>query len=73
MKKVLFVLLLVVVVVGFFRGWFVLTSNSRDEDNKVNVNLTVDPDKVKEDAEKVQDKATGLGERTGDTVKQDGQ
>jgi len=71
MKKILFVLLLVVVVVGFYRGWFVLKSHSRDESNKVDVNLTMDPDKAKEDAEKMKDKATELGDRASDTVKQD--
>ena len=73
MKKVLFVLLLCVVGIGLYRGWFVLTSHSRDESNKVDVNLTVDPDKAKEDAEKVKDKTTELGDRARDTVKQDNQ
>jgi len=69
MKKVLFVLLLCVVGIGLYRGWFVLTSHSRDESNKVDVNLTMDPDKAKEDAEKVKDKATELGDRARETVK----
>ena len=69
MKKALFVLLLVLVGVGFYRGWFSLSSHGRDESNKVGVNLTVDPDKAKEDAEKVKDKTTDLGERARGTVK----
>ena len=69
MKKVLFVLLLCVVGIGLYRGWFVLTSHSRDESNKVDVNLTVDPDKAKEDAAKVKDETTDLGERARGTVK----
>ena len=73
MKKVLFVLLLCVVGIGLYRGWFVLTSHSRDESSKVDVNLTVDPDKAKADAEKVKDKTTELGDRARDSVKQDHQ
>ena len=73
MKTVLFVLLLCVVGIGLYRGWFVLTSHSRDESNKVDVNLTVDPDKAKEDAEKLKDKTTELGDRARDSVKQDHQ
>ena len=46
---------------GFYRGWFVLSSHSRDTgSHKVDVNLTVDPDKMKEDAESVKDKANEL-------------
>ena len=73
MKKLLFVLVLVLVGVGFYRGWFSLSSHGRDESNKVGVNLTVDPDKAKEDAEKVIDKTTELGDRARDSVKQDHQ
>jgi hypothetical protein len=69
MKKVLFVLLLCLVGLGLYRGWFVLSSHSRDGSNKVDVNLTVDSDKAKEDAEKVKDKTTELGDRARDTVK----
>jgi hypothetical protein len=58
---VLFVLVLCVVGLGFYRSWFVLTSPSADTgSNKFNVNLTVDPDKVKDDAGKVKEKATEL-------------
>ena len=69
MKKVLLVLLLCVIGIALYRGWFVLTSRSQDESSKVEVNLTVDPDKAKEDAEKVKDKTTELGERARGTVK----
>ena len=43
------VLTLGVVALGFYRGWFSLSSNS-GADNKVKINLTLDPDKAKEDA-----------------------
>jgi len=58
---VLVVLALCVVGVGFYQGWFVLTNpDSGEESNKVNVNLTMDPDKAKEDAEALKAKARGL-------------
>jgi len=59
--KVLLVLALGVAVLGFYRGWFSISSRGRDaESNKVNVNLTVDPDKMRDDAEKVTEKTTEL-------------
>jgi hypothetical protein len=53
--KVLVVLVLCVVGVGFYRGWFVLASHGGggDQGNKVEVQLTVDPDKAKDDARAV--------------------
>lgn len=64
MKNVLIcfgVLILCVVGVGFYQGWFVLSSNNHNNpDNKVDVKLTVDPDKAKADAEKVKAKAKSL-------------
>jgi len=57
---VLVVLTLCVVAFGFYRGWFVLSSpSSGTGSNQVNVNLTVDPDKVKADAESLNQEATG--------------
>ncbi len=59
--RVLLVLALCVTVLGFYRGWFSLSSPSRDaESNKVNVGLTVDPDKMKDDVEKAKDKTAAL-------------
>ena len=57
--KVLVVLVLCVVGFGFYRGWFTLSRSSPDTgSNKVNINLTLDPDKVKADAGTLQGKAT---------------
>lgn len=65
--KVFVVLVLCVVGVGFYRSWFVLGSQKgSDEGNSVEVNLTVDPDKAKEDARAVEDKAR---EMTGTAAK----
>ena len=67
MKKliaVLIVLVLLFVGVGFYRGWFALSKSIPDAgDNKVNVNLTVDGDKMQEDAEAVKKKAAELKEK----------
>jgi hypothetical protein len=53
MKKLIMmalVLLLCVVAFGFYRGWFSLTSSGPGAGgNKVNISLTVDPDKMKAD------------------------
>jgi len=65
---VLFLLLVCVVAVGFYRGWFTLSSRNPDAgDNKVNINLTVDRDKMQEDAQTVKNKATEL---TGNATEQ---
>ena len=54
LMAVLVVLVLIVVGVGFYRGWFALSRPAADTgSNKVNVNLTVDPDKIKQDADAV--------------------
>ena len=78
MKRNLFtlvlVLLLVVAAIGFVRGWFVV---SRPEppagSHKVNINLAVDPDKVKADAEAVKDKTAELTGQATEGAKELGQ
>jgi hypothetical protein len=65
MKKsivtVLVVLLFCAVALGFYRGWFVLSNPGADGgSNKVNVNLAMDPDKIKEDAAAMQRKSAEL-------------
>jgi hypothetical protein len=64
MKRNLFsivvVLVLCVVGFGFYRGWFAMSSsNSGAESKKVSVNLTVDGDKMREDAATVRKKTGG--------------
>jgi len=67
MKKlslVLIVLAILVVGVGFYRGWFALSSQNQDaESNKTDINLTVDRGKVKEDVQEVKDKTTELAKK----------
>ena len=68
---VVIVLALIVVGVGFYRGWFALSSSTADQgNNKVNVNLTVDPDKMKEDAEAVQGRTAELTGQAKEAVNQ---
>lgn len=64
--KVLLVLVLCVVGVGFYRGWFVLGSDDGGESGKVEVNLTVDPEKAKDDARAVEVKAREITGGGGD-------
>ena len=71
LMKVLVVLALCAAVVGFYRGWFSLSSRGRDaESNKVSVSLTVDPDKMKEDAEKVEEKTAELTDKAAAQAKE---
>lgn len=71
---VLIVLAILMVGVGFYRGWFAVSSPAPDAgSNQVNVNLAADPDKMKQDAEMVKDKATELTGGVTDDVKADGQ
>lgn len=66
MKK-LTVLLLVLIVglagIGLWRGWFSVSSQRRPDAGKVDVNLSVDTDKVKEDAATVKEKAAELTDK----------
>jgi cell division protein FtsX len=77
MKKlsaVLVVLAILVVGLGFYRGWFALSRPASDAgSNKVNINLATDPDKMKQDAQAVKDKATELTGGVSEDVKADGQ
>jgi hypothetical protein len=52
---VVIVLLIVGIVgVGFYRGWFLMSSNRDSEDQKVNTTFTVDEEKIQEDKDKLQ-------------------
>lgn len=56
--KVFFVLVLCVVGVGFYRGWFVVGSEGGDDESgRVELNLTMDPEKAKDDARALETKA----------------
>jgi hypothetical protein len=64
MKKLcagLIVIVILVVGLGFYRGWFSLSrSNPEADSNKVNVGVTVDRGKMNEDAETVKKRTTEI-------------
>jgi hypothetical protein len=62
----LFVLLLLVGGIGFFRGWFSFSSPTRDtESNKVKISVSVDAKKVEADVEELKEEITDeLAQRT---------
>ena len=52
MKKfcsLLTILVIIVIGIGFYRGWFAVSGGRDAESNDVDVSLTVDTDKVKAD------------------------
>jgi hypothetical protein len=68
--QVVVVLFFGLVALGFYRGWFAVSSRSRDaRSNKVNVNLTMDRDKMQEDAETVKNKAAALAGEVSEEVR----
>jgi hypothetical protein len=72
MKKLALVMLVLVIgliAFGFYRDWFGLSSSRESQSNKVNVNLTVDPDKIKEDAERVKERTSEIGENLKEEVR----
>jgi hypothetical protein len=55
--KLLAVLLICLVGIGFYLGWFSLSNPSPDtEGNKVNINVSVDKGKIKSDVKKAEQK-----------------
>jgi hypothetical protein len=64
MKKLgaaLTLLAILVVGLGFYRGWFTLTSPAPESgSNKVNINLATDPDQMKQDVQTTKDKVAEL-------------
>ena len=49
------VIALIVIGLGFYRGWFELTGGREAASQNIDVKLSVDTDKVKHDAESVTD------------------
>ena len=67
--KLVIVLLLCLVGIGFWRGWFSVSSPKPDtEGNKVNVNMSVGKGKIKSDIKKAERKVEkGVSELEGKT------
>ncbi len=71
---VLIVIAILVVGLGFYRGWFALTRPAAEVgSDTVNINLATDPGKMKQDLHAAKDKATELTGGVTDNVKADGQ
>ena len=71
MKALLVVVVLLLVGIaglGFYQGWFHLSTNSTDQ--KSSTTITVDKDKIQEDEQSVKDKVQDFGqeakEKTGE-------
>ena len=63
MKTLAFVLVLLlgcIVVLGFYRGWFQLSTDTANQ--KANATISVDKDKFHADEQKAKDKVQGLGQ-----------
>lgn len=70
LARLFFLALIVFVIVGFLRGWFTLSgSNSTSDDGKIDMNLTIDKEKMNDDAEKAKDKANEIADDVGDKIK----
>lgn len=61
---VLVLLLIGIGALGFYQGWFVLSSDKTDHNS--NVTLTVDKDKFQEDKEMAKEKVQDLGKNVKD-------
>lgn len=54
------VLAIIIIGVGLYRGWFVVSSTGGSQSEKVNVNLTVDQAKMKQDGAELKKEASEL-------------
>ena len=74
LSAVLILTAILVVSLGFYRGWFALSRPAADAgSNKININIAANPDKMKQDAKLVTDKATELTGGARRDIKADGQ
>jgi len=73
-RAVLIITLILVVGLGFYRGWFALSRPAPEAGSStVNINLATDTDKMKQDVHAMKDTATELTGGVTDDVKADGQ
>lgn len=60
MRRIVSILLLIAIIlipVGFYRGWFAFSTSRAPINNQVDLNLSVHPDKIEQDAELLKEKA----------------
>ncbi len=62
--KILTIVILGMIVLGFARGWFEVSSRRPVNGKKVDINLTIDTGKVEQDAERVAEKTKGITGQT---------
>ena len=73
MRAILVVVVLLVVGiagVGFYRGWFQLSSDTDSAGHSINATFTVDEDKMRDDKETLQELGHQQQEETGATNEQ---
>lgn len=70
---VLVVLAVSVVSLGFYRGWLTVSAGREAQSDKVDVNLTVDSKKAREDTEAVKEQATEFAQKTAEAATDLGQ
>jgi hypothetical protein len=71
MRTLLVIVILLVVGIaglGFYRGWFQVSSDRDTTDHTVNTTLTVDEDRIREDKEKLQEFGQQAKEETAEVV-----
>jgi hypothetical protein len=69
-KRGLILLAVVLIAVSIVRGWVGMTGPEREQSGKVDVTITVDPDKVKEDARHVKESAEKFENKVRDEFKE---
>ena len=58
--SVVLILVVFIACIGFFRGWFTITAKNEPFTEKTDVHFQVDRDKMKQDANAVEDKTNSL-------------
>ena len=61
----LILLLVGIICLGFYQGWFHITTHNTDQTHEIksSVTVTVDKDKIKADEEKVKEKVGEFGQK----------
>lgn len=65
--KLVLILSALIVVAGFFMGWFNFSAHNEEGGSQANVTLTVDKDKIVSDKDKVVDQMHYMGHNSTDT------
>jgi len=58
--SIVLLLLVITLCVGFFRGWFSVSTTKEISGNKIDVNFKVDRDKMQDDAKVIQEKTESM-------------